>query len=83
VGEARREMRFGRGCGPFGEQTYLCRPTGYRAAPPIVFWAAQVERFSETFCAPSNAWSLACRRRDGTCRLWVVQEAPWGRRTGA
>jgi len=33
--------------GPFGEQTYLCRPTRYRAAPQTVGWALQVERLSE------------------------------------
>jgi len=35
-----RGMRLGRGCGPFGEQTYLCRPPGYREAPRVAFLGA-------------------------------------------
>ncbi len=48
-GEVRRDMRLGRGRGPFGEPTYLCRPTGYRAArdqtgaPFVAKWVIYVD----------------------------------------
>ncbi len=50
--------------GRFGKPTYVCRPPGYRAAPPIAFWATQVERFSETwpFWHPSVGWSQRLAR---------------------